>query len=90
MYDSKEHSRALMLSRMALDLHTLIQEQAKLASNEKTRKALEDAADALDNWMQDELTNGVLSVIENMEEDADVSEFLREAMLNQSYARAGG
>lgn len=77
MYDPKEHERATMLSRYALDLHTLIQEQARLASNDRTRNALEDAADALDNWMHDELTGGVLNVIESMEED-EAPDYLRE------------
>lgn len=78
MFDPKEYERCIMLCRYTLDLHTMIQEQAKLASNDRTRKALESAADALDNWMHDELTNGVLHTIESMEEDEAAPEYLRE------------
>ena len=80
MYDPDEHTRALAVAQRALDLHTILQEQAKMASNESTRKALNDAADALDCWIQDELNNGVLAVIEAAEYDAGASGHLREAM----------
>ena len=88
IYDVDEHTRALAANQMALDLHAILMDQADRATNAATKAALTNAADALDIWMHDELTNGVMHVIEAMEDDAGVSEFVREARIMQSaYGR---
>ena len=87
-YDAKEHSRALAASKKAMELHAMLVFHAEAASNPSVGKAINDAADALDALMYDELTGGVLFVIEEMEQDAGISETIREVRIMQSaYGR---
>jgi hypothetical protein len=86
-YSKSEHFCALAVSKMAVDLHEAIGEATVRASNPAVKKAFQEAASALDCWMQDELNNGVLKIIEGMEEEAGIPEYEREQRDIQSYRR---
>lgn len=85
---TKDTSRVLAVSRMACDLHTVIQEFAKQSDDPVIESAWNDAAADLDAWMQDNLNNGVLKAIEAKEYDAAVPGYLRdERVFQSSYGR---
>jgi hypothetical protein len=86
-YSKKEHNAVRDIKDKVWVLHNVLGRTASRADNPPVKVALNDARDALDCWLQEYINNGVLNIIEGMEEEAGIPEYEREQREIQSYRR---